>query len=72
MKHQLNKIKDWILDQIGQEISIDQFAPSLILNYKGSSTDSAAFYCPYIPIISTSVNPNIVISVMNGQNSDKK
>lgn len=63
----LNKVKDWILDRIGQEISIDQFA-SVILPYKGRTTvDSAAFYCPYIPIVSISIVDTSVVYQPTGQ-----
>lgn len=63
----LSKIKDWVLDRIGREISIDQFA-SVILPYKGYTTvDSAAFYCPYVPIISTSIVDTSVVYAPTGQ-----
>lgn len=72
MRHSLNKIKKWFGDQIGQIINIDQFDHhfNIIVGYKGSTTvDAAAFYCPYIPIISTSVinRSNTLIHGPTGQ-----
>lgn len=65
----LNKLKDWLLDQIGREISIDQFAPSSILTgYKGHTTfDTAAFYCPYIPLQTINIHKTAVVDQITGE-----
>jgi hypothetical protein len=39
----------------------------MIIGYKGSETDAAAFYCPYIPLMSTGVmmDPNTTEPVVS-------
>jgi hypothetical protein len=39
----------------------------MIVGYKGSETDAAAFYCPYIPLMSTGVmmDPNTTEPVVS-------
>lgn len=51
----LTQLKNWVSDYFGNFTKITEWEESIILSYKGSTTvDAAAFYCPHIPLITTS------------------